>query len=100
MLLYEQALGRLLDRVIDEMADDIHFVEVDIAASPDIAQNAGITSTPTVQVRFERRGGGGVGEGKVCLLFLGKSYIPGIEHEKNNKCCDSADCTPGFEPLQ
>lgn len=46
-----QALGRLLDKVVDEMADEIHFVEVDIATSPDIAQNAGITGTPTVQVR-------------------------------------------------
>ena len=45
-----QALGRLLDRVVDEMADEIHFVEIDIAESPDIAQNAGITGTPTVQV--------------------------------------------------
>lgn len=35
---------------MDEMAEEIHFVEVDIAASPDIAQNAGITGTPTVQV--------------------------------------------------
>ena len=46
-----QALGRLLDRVVDEMADDTHFVEIDIAESPDIAQNAGITGTPTVQVK-------------------------------------------------
>ena len=45
-----QALGRLLDSVADEMGDEIHFVEIDIAASPDIAQNAGITGTPTVQV--------------------------------------------------
>ena len=56
MLLRLQALGRLLDRVVDEMADDIHFVEIDIAESPDIAQNAGITGTPTVQVNG--RGGG------------------------------------------
>ncbi|CAM9955205.1 unnamed protein product [Ectocarpus sp. 6 AP-2014] len=45
-----KALGRLLERVVDEMADDIHFVEVDITESPDIAQNAGITGTPTVQI--------------------------------------------------
>lgn len=37
--------------MVDEMADDIHFVEVDITESPDIAQNAGITGTPTVQVK-------------------------------------------------
>lgn len=45
-----KALGRLLDRVVEEMADEIHFVEIDIAESPDIAQNAGITGTPTVQI--------------------------------------------------
>ncbi|CAM9801747.1 unnamed protein product [Ascophyllum nodosum] len=45
-----KALGRLLDSVADEMGDEIHFVEIDIAASPDIAQNAGITGTPTVQI--------------------------------------------------
>lgn len=49
-----QALGRLLERVVDEMADDIHFVEVDITESPDVAQNAGITGTPTVQVKNEK----------------------------------------------
>lgn len=48
-----QALGRLLERVVDEMADDIHFVEVDITESPDVAQNAGITGTPTVQVKMK-----------------------------------------------
>ena len=50
-----QALGRLLERVVDEMADDIHFVEVDITESPDVAQNAGITGTPTVQVMMKSR---------------------------------------------
>lgn len=50
-----QALGRLLERVVDEMTDDIHYVEVDITESPDVAQNAGITGTPTVQVKIRER---------------------------------------------
>lgn len=42
-------LKPILDGVIDEYADKVHFVEIDIADEPDIAENAMVTGTPTVQ---------------------------------------------------
>jgi len=42
-------LKPILDDVIDEYADKVHFIEIDIAEEPDIAENAMVTGTPTVQ---------------------------------------------------
>ncbi|GAB4215788.1 MAG: thioredoxin-disulfide reductase [Synechococcales cyanobacterium] len=43
------ALKPILNKVATEFATQIHVVEVDIAAEPDIAESAGVTGTPTVQ---------------------------------------------------
>jgi len=43
------ALKPILNKVAAEFADQIHVVEVDIAAEPEIAEAAGVTGTPTVQ---------------------------------------------------
>jgi thiol-disulfide isomerase/thioredoxin len=45
-----RSLTPILKRVVDEFGSDIHFVDVDIAANPEIAESAGIMGTPTVQV--------------------------------------------------
>ncbi|MEC4892560.1 MAG: thioredoxin-disulfide reductase [Oscillatoria sp. PMC 1051.18] len=42
-------LKPILDGVVDEYDGKIHFVEVDIEAEPEIAENAMVTGTPTVQ---------------------------------------------------
>lgn len=42
-------LKPILNKIADEYEGKIHFVEIDIAAEPDIAQNAQVTGTPTVQ---------------------------------------------------
>ncbi|MFW6360014.1 MAG: thioredoxin-disulfide reductase [Chroococcales cyanobacterium] len=42
-------LKPILDAVVDEYEGKIHFVEVDIEQNPDIAENAMIIGTPTVQ---------------------------------------------------
>jgi thioredoxin reductase (NADPH) len=42
-------LKPILNKVVDEFDGKIHFVEVDIDKDRDIAENAGITGTPTVQ---------------------------------------------------
>jgi len=42
-------LAPLLDGVIDEYEDKVHFVEIDIAEEPEIAEKAMVTGTPTVQ---------------------------------------------------
>lgn len=42
-------LKPILDKVVDEFDGKIHFVEIDIDQDQDIAENAGITGTPTVQ---------------------------------------------------
>ncbi len=42
-------LKPILNQVVDEYEGKIHFVEVDIEAEPDIAENAMVTGTPTVQ---------------------------------------------------
>jgi len=42
-------LKPILDGVIEEYEDQVHFVEIDIADDPDIAENAMVTGTPTVQ---------------------------------------------------
>jgi thioredoxin reductase (NADPH) len=42
-------LKPILDKVVNEFEGKIHFVEIDIDKNRDIAQNANITGTPTVQ---------------------------------------------------
>lgn len=42
-------LKPILDKVVDEYEGKIHFVEIDIEADPEIAQNAMVTGTPTIQ---------------------------------------------------
>lgn len=42
-------LKPILNKVIDEFEGRIHFVEVDIEAEPEIAENAMVMGTPTVQ---------------------------------------------------
>jgi len=47
-------LSPILDKVVDEFEGRIHFVEVDIAEDPDIAEAAQVTGTPTVQFFRDR----------------------------------------------
>jgi thioredoxin reductase (NADPH) len=42
-------LQPILEKVIAEFPDKIHFVEVDVTEDPEIAESAGITGTPTIQ---------------------------------------------------
>ncbi|PSB20355.1 thioredoxin-disulfide reductase [Phormidesmis priestleyi ULC007] len=42
-------LKPILNKVIDEFNDRIHFVEIDIDKDPDIAESAGVMGTPTIQ---------------------------------------------------
>lgn len=42
-------LKPILNKVVDEFEGKIHFIEVDIEKDPDIAENAGVTGTPTIQ---------------------------------------------------
>ncbi|WP_413163968.1 thioredoxin-disulfide reductase [Capilliphycus salinus ALCB114379] len=48
-------LKPILDKVVDEFDGKIHFVEIDIEENPEIAQNAGVNGTPTVQF-FKNKG--------------------------------------------
>ncbi len=43
-------LKPILSKVVDEFEGRIHYVEIDIAEDPDVAESAGITGTPTVQL--------------------------------------------------
>ncbi|CAD0226804.1 thioredoxin-disulfide reductase [Planktothrix agardhii] len=43
------ALKPILDKVVSEFEGKIHYIEIDIEEDPDIAQNAGVVGTPTVQ---------------------------------------------------
>lgn len=47
-------LKPILNAVIDEFDGQVHFVTIDIAADGDVAESAGVTGTPTVQVFFEK----------------------------------------------
>ncbi|MEM8828890.1 MAG: thioredoxin-disulfide reductase [Cyanobacteria bacterium P01_G01_bin.19] len=47
-------LSPILDKVVREYADKIHFVEIDIAADPEIAQMGQVVGTPTVQFFCDR----------------------------------------------
>jgi thioredoxin reductase (NADPH) len=42
-------LKPILNKVVDEFDGQIHFVEIDIEQDPEIAENAGIVGTPTIQ---------------------------------------------------
>jgi thioredoxin reductase (NADPH) len=42
-------LKPILDKVVDEFDGKIHFIEIDIQADSDIAENAQVTGTPTIQ---------------------------------------------------
>ena len=42
-------LKPILDKVIDEFEERIHFIEIDIEEDPDIAEAAGVIGTPTLQ---------------------------------------------------
>lgn len=42
-------LKPILNKVVDEFDGKIHFVEIDIEQDQDIAENAGVTGTPTIQ---------------------------------------------------
>lgn len=43
------ALKLILNKVIEEFADKLHVVEIDIEKNPEIAEAGGVTCTPTVQ---------------------------------------------------
>lgn len=43
------ALKPILDKVVNEFEGKIHYIEIDIEEDPEIAQNAGVVGTPTVQ---------------------------------------------------
>jgi len=47
-------LKPLLSAVIDEYDGRVHFVTIDIAEDAEIAESAGVTGTPTVQVFYEK----------------------------------------------
>jgi thioredoxin reductase (NADPH) len=44
-----RTLKPILNKVIDEFSNDIHFVEIDIEEDPEIAEAGGIMGTPCVQ---------------------------------------------------
>lgn len=48
------ALKPILSKVIDEFDGKIHYVEIDIEEDPIIAENAGVTGTPTIQFFKEK----------------------------------------------
>ena len=43
------SLRPILSKVVDEFDGKIHYVEIDIEEDPEIAENAGVTGTPTIQ---------------------------------------------------
>jgi thioredoxin reductase (NADPH) len=43
------SLKPILQKVVDEFDGKIHYVEIDIEQDPGIAENAGVTGTPTIQ---------------------------------------------------
>lgn len=44
-----RTLKPIFNKVIDEFAEEMHLVEIDIEEDPEIAQAAGVSGTPTVQ---------------------------------------------------
>lgn len=47
-------LKPMLDKVTAEYGDKVHYVEIDIAADPEIAEAAGVTGTPTTHIFYEK----------------------------------------------
>ncbi|MDY7021010.1 MAG: thioredoxin-disulfide reductase [Cyanobacteriota bacterium] len=47
-------LKPILDKVVSEFEGKIHLVEIDIEQDPEIAQNAGVNGTPTIQFFKEK----------------------------------------------
>lgn len=47
-------LRPLLHSVVRSLESEIHFVEIDITADPEVAESAGIMGSPTVQVFYEK----------------------------------------------
>jgi len=45
-----KALKPILDKVITDFEGQVHFVEINIEESPEIAENAGVSGTPTTQI--------------------------------------------------
>lgn len=43
------SLKPILSKVVDEFDGKIHYVEIDIEEDPEIAENAGVVGTPTIQ---------------------------------------------------
>ncbi|MEK0192855.1 MAG: thioredoxin-disulfide reductase [Oscillatoriales cyanobacterium] len=43
------SLKPILNKVVDEFDGKIHYVEIDIEEDPEIAENAGVVGTPTIQ---------------------------------------------------
>ena len=43
------SLKPILNKVVDEFDGKIHYVEIDIEEDPEIAENAGVIGTPTIQ---------------------------------------------------
>lgn len=43
-------LKPILNKVVDEFEGQIHFIEIDIAEDPEIAESAGVVGTPTLQL--------------------------------------------------
>jgi len=43
-------LKPILNKVVDEFDGKVHFIEIDIQKDPEIAENAHVTGTPTVQL--------------------------------------------------
>ena len=48
-------LKPILEKVVNEFDGKVHYVEIDIEQDPDIAENAGVISTPTIQF-FKNKG--------------------------------------------
>jgi thioredoxin reductase (NADPH) len=42
-------LKPILEKVVNEFADQVHYVEIDITEDPEIAESAGVVGTPTIQ---------------------------------------------------
>ena len=42
-------LKPILEKVVNEFADRVHYVEIDITEDPEIAESAGVVGTPTIQ---------------------------------------------------
>jgi thioredoxin reductase (NADPH) len=48
-------LKPILEKVVNEFAEQVHYVEIDITEDPEIAESAGVIGTPTIQF-FKNKG--------------------------------------------